>query len=249
MKVIAEIGTAWLPGTHPLRDAVKAAFDCGADLVKVQFWQDDGISRRRNGAKLDTWKLSCAELLDLADQFPSRIGASAFIPWDLEMLKGVCLNRDGCPLAFIKSATQEYQYAALAHSMSVFSYVHHVPLYVSVPHDGCLVVGNYGSPLPITWLYCEPSYPAEYWDYSHYRTEKMRRRLPGMVGLSDHTVDAHLLGMLLRSKCQDGAGIRLDAVEKHFCYDESLRDKVPDGGSWSLSPKAFTEYVKIARGA
>jgi sialic acid synthase SpsE len=246
MQVIAEVGTSWLPKKFPLQSAINAALDCGADLVKIQFWRNgEALSRRRGGAKaLEKWSLSMddmAELLDI-DHGPPLLGCSVFDDEDAEELidANICSEM----LAFIKTATQEYQCAGLAETVSCLSRQGRVPLYVSVPQDGCLVMGNYSSPLPITWMQCAPRYPASVIDYSEKRQVQMMERLPGKFGLSDHTENSILLRLWTANDCSP----KLDCVEKHFCYNEKLRKLVPDGGPWSLSRKAFKEYVKVAHG-
>lgn len=143
-------------------------------------------------------------------------------------------------MAFIKTATHEYQHFALADLASNYSEAG-IPLYVSVPRDGCLIQGNYSSPLPITWLYAEPFYPAFDDDYDVERLWQMQRRLIGNIGLSDHTEDYTLALKALK------VWPKLAVIEKHFCYDESLRGKTPDSGPWSLSVKDFAAFVKAVR--
>jgi hypothetical protein len=262
MKVIAEVGSNWQRVNFPLLDAIKAALDCGADLVKVQFWSNGKkLAMRRGGsAGLDEWGLSAVELLrmavDLSIEYGRLVlGASVFSPEDAGDLASKISWLKSSPLAFVKTATQEYQWAALAEVVSELSVCSDTPLYVSVPRDGCLTVGNYHSGQPITWLYCEPKYPAELYSYKIGRmcdraTEcnrlaEMAERLPGLIGLSDHTIDAKLVEELWGGlKYAKG----LACVEKHFCYHEGLRGKTPDAGPWSLSQKDFREYVKVAHG-
>ena len=254
MQVISEVGTCWLPRKFFLEEAIKAALDCGSDMVKLQYWTDGKmLAMRRGGAKgLEQWEISPKRVIELAEQLFEKhkrpvLGISVFHPEDVGRLERAAFNSKKIPLAFIKTATQEYQYAALAEAVSSFSALQVVPLYVSVPRDGCLTVGNYHSPQPITWLYAEPFYPASLFDYDGGRIPKMRTRLPGRVGLSDHTQHEVLLRNLTRSPSFDLK--QPDVVEKHLCYHEELRGLVPDGGPWSLSPADFKKYVEVAHGS
>jgi sialic acid synthase SpsE len=248
MQVIAEVGTAWLPKKFPLADAIKAALDCGADLVKIQYWQHgEVLAMRRGGAKgLERWNLSAQEVISLASKLALEygrtvLGCSVFHSDDVFGLEE---NGAHCAsLALIKTATQEYQCAALAEAASELSLQRQIPLYVSIPPDGCLVMGNYSSPLQITWLQCAPRYPACRRHYNGRRQIDMAQVLPGKFGLSDHTVDSNMLTDWVKAE-----GFKLDCVEKHFCYNEKLRKLVPDGGPWSLSQADFKQYVKVAHG-
>jgi sialic acid synthase SpsE len=252
MQVIAEVGSGFIPGKFPLESAIKAAMDCGADLCKIQFWSSGAqLAMRRGGAKgLEQWQLRPSYVVELAEKLAAEykrpvLGASIFHPDDVRRLELATINSRKIPLALVKSATQEYQYAALAEALSAFSTSQEVPLIVSVPRDGCLVVGNYHSPQPTTWLYAEPSYPAAVSQYDPTRIPHMRQRLPGKFGLSDHTPNCALLRKFV--DLENGfTEYVLDCVERHFLYDEYLRGQVPDGGPWSLSRADFKEYVKIA---
>jgi len=244
-KLVAEVGSCWKPGNfQSLKDACKAALDCGADLVKVQVFNAESLAVRRNCSpeKLRPWSIPVDWLQHLEparvnDKVEAKLGISLFRPEEADVLRDFC----SVQFAFVKSASQEYQYARLAESLSRYSCKPGVPLVVSVPPDGTLAVGNYYSPYPITWLWCEPFYPAneKYLDYK--RLDDMASRLPGQIGVSDHTSDVSFARSLLAQR-------KVDAWEKHFCYDESLRGNCPDGGPWSLSREKFRELAKIVHG-
>jgi len=249
MKVIAECGSGWLPGKYPLEDAIHAALDCGADLVKIQFWTSGKmLAMRRGGAKgLEQWELKARYVRDLAEKLFVEykrpvLGVSAFHPDDVVALARSTFGGEKFKLAFLKSASQEYQYAALAEAMGSFSATEEVPLLVSIPPTGCLAVSNYHSPAPITWMACVPHYPANAEDYAISRIGAMLDTLPGKTGLSDHTPDLSLL-----QKFSDHFG-SLAVVEKHLLFHEDLRGNVPDGGPWSLSQADFKKYVEVAHG-
>lgn len=250
-KLVAEIGSCWKPEDKTsITDAIKAALDCGADLVKLQVYDAVKLAWRR-GVKRDQllpWALTYRDLLEIIEEFPGRVGASFFDVQTLDSLRTHC-SFSGIKLAellaFAKSATQEYQWAALAKQMSYVSVTTGVPLFVSVPSDGTMVVGNYLSPEPITWLWCEPFYPANEYYLDYRRLESMGERLPGKLGVSDHTSDVSFAASILnRSQFKN-----LSAWEKHFCYNESLRGKTPDAGPWSLSREKFEELAGIVHGA
>lgn len=247
MKVIAEIGSCWLRDGYPLDDAIHAALACGADLVKIQWWSNEWSIMRRRAmvAGLDKWKLSTKEVHDLLKKWADKcgkpvIGFSVFDPKDVQALQDRCFNDEKIPAAFIKTASQEWQWAALAEAVSGFSLQQDVPLYVSVPAGATMSVGNYWSGKPITWLYCVPEYPAEFSVDTEQEMRVMINRLPGFKGVSDHTFhERPFVG---------GAFDLLRVTEKHFCYTEDLRGKCPDGGPWSLSPKNFEKYMETAHG-
>lgn len=243
MKIVAEIGSSWLPKEYPLKDAIKAALDCGVDMVKIQFWQDGQRFAMRRGGRtgLEKWALRPDYVLDLADRLAHEhkrpvLGVSAFLFDDVEALYSRDVSQ--VPLAFIKTAAYEYQYAELADAVSRYSAANGVPVYASVPADGCLSPANYWSPLPITWLQCIPHYPCQASDYSTLRLSQMLDVCPGLVGISDHTPDLSLLRQL-----HDYIGV-LAVWEKHFCYKDALRDRCPDGGPWSVGPEKLKELVQ-----
>ena len=245
VTIVSELGTCFQPGKpETLGDAAKAALNCGADLVKVQCFEAEGLCRRRGGLAfrddLARWELSFTSLERIFGDDLGKVGVTFFNSYPTWRIQPQLVKK----LAFLKTATQEYQYAKLAQRLSKLASEAGIPMIVSVPRDGCLVVGNYSSVKPITWLYSEPVYPAKFSDYQcgqggrWDRIEGMKRVLPGRFGLSDHTTDQHMAKFTLHQHPD------LDMIEKHFCYDENLRGKTPDSGSWALGCKEFEAFVK-----
>ena len=264
MQVICEIGSGWVRDQYPVEDAIKAAFDCGADFVKIQWWQNGKkLSMRRGGVvELEPWSLSASELLSLIEKFPRKtLGASVFDPGDIgDLCHLSAFGKDAVSrLGFLKVATQEHRYASLVERASSFSAAHRIPIFVSIPNDGCLTMGDYSSPLPITWLQCVPYYPAAVAAYDPFRIGQMRDRLPGHFGISDHTAGLGLIRKWAKgierttydplTDQADAEIMNIDVAEVHFCYHAALRGLVPDGGPWSLSPADFKKYVEVAHGS
>ena len=251
MKLIAEIGTCWERGNRDsLFAAVQAAENCGADIVKVQFICPVCLAARRGitPEKLMPWDMR-PHFEWLTSQVKKhctvKLGVSIFCVHGRDAIhkaapKGV--------IEFVKTATQEFQWADLASAVNNVSIARGMDLYVSVPPDGTLVVGNYGSTKPITWMYCVPEYPVVQnllglgEIYEEERMARMVRRLPGKHGISDHTAGIELAANMLK------IFPTMDAWEKHFCYDESLRGKTPDAGTWSLSQEDFTRMARSIHG-
>lgn len=242
MQLIAEVGSCFQPNDPmSLLDAAKAAMDLGADVVKLQVYNAEELSRRRGvePAKLEPWALD-KRFGELAQAL-----IKARIPFGASVFGGASANAVmayAADMKFLKTATQEYQCAALADRVSAYAVAAGIPLYVSVPEDACLVVGNYWSEKPITWLYCVPHYPAHADNYDSKQLERMMGCLPGQFGVSDHTPDKALFERFWSVFEQN-----IVAYERHFCYDESLRDRVPDGGPWSLNRKDFGKFAKEAK--
>lgn len=246
-KIVAEIGTCFEGGSpHKLVNAVRAALNCGADLVKIQYFTAERLAARRNVpvTKLVPWELNIHNLIDLVSKFPPKtLGVTCFSPLDVPLAEPPATE---LPLAFVKTATQEWQCAALAQEFAKLTGAG-VPLYVSVPRDACLVVGNYSAREPITWLYAEPKYPSGFCDYQIGQTDtpnrlsEMRDRLPGKIGLSDHTMDSRLAEFAVIKFSE------LAAIEKHFCYHETLRGKTPDSGPWAMGQKEFTKFAETLK--
>ena len=247
LKIIAEIGTCFASNKpQTVAGAVRTAFNCGADLVKLQWFVSDQLACRRGGRgktkSLVPWVIPIDHMNNIIDKYKGRVGVSIFALWNGN-------PKYFADFAFIKTATQEYQNSMLAQNVSEISMETECPLVISVPRDGCLVVGNYFSPKPITWLYAEPRYPALYTSYlcgqcagaARDRIQEMKSILPGEFGLSDHTVDSKLATYVIRRHPD------LACVEKHFCYSERLRGKTPDSGPWSLGTKAFAQFVRDAK--
>jgi len=245
ITVIAEIGTCWRPGDMAsLRDACKAALDCGADLVKVQCFDARLLSMRRNVRPQDLsgWDLMWGDVLDCVTE-NDRIGAS-FFHW--KHVLDLWGHMSTLLPAFLKSACQEWQNAELAEAFGQVSDACDLPLYVSVPPDATLSVGNYYGKQPITWMYCVPEYPAPKSNYHPSRVDQMARRLPGKVGISSHAPGREWL----EASKDLGKQLRLRGVtawEAHFCYDEKLRGQCPDGGPWSLSREDFEKVAEKVR--
>jgi len=243
MQIIAELGSCFEPG-HPetLLDAAKAAMEAGASCVKLQVYDAEELARRRGcePEKLAPWAMNIKQFDALAKALRGAgipFGASVFGPTSAITVSGYLNYR-----AFLNPASQEWQCASLAERVSAYAASARAPLYVSVPPDACLTVGNYWGPLPITWLACVPHYPAAAKDYSAKFLARMFDTLPGRFGVSDHTPDASLVRKLKKELGANFSG-KLLAFEKHFCYNESLREKVPDGGPWSLSKSDFGRFA------
>ena len=250
--IIAELGTGWKPfKPQTLVDAAKAARDCGADVVKVQYYDAELLAQRRGCAtsKLRPWALAGSEGC-LGHKVLAKIKAD--IPLGVTVFhwaRLASLLRDITPL-FLKTATQEYQGASLASGLCSELLVQgHSMLFVSFPIPTVPHVGNYFSTQPITWMACVPHYPAlpvdynPYLRYPHGQYTRALHNVPGRLGLSDHTVDGVAAALWLKEFPN------LFAIEKHFCYTESLRGKTPDSGPWSLSRRDFRDFVKTVRGS
>jgi len=249
-KLIAEIGTNWHPGKkYSLKAAVAKALECGADLVKLQVFKADLLAKRRGCAVSDLkpWAIPINWLDEILSDFVgdngrSLVGISVFDAMHLMVMSSVW---NVLP-AFIKSATQEYQYAALADTMSDASDRLDIPLIVSMPPDAPLVVGNYSSPLKITWMLCIPRYPAPRSAYDLKRLIRMKNELPGCcVGVSDHTAYHPDFIPLAESWLSVHKEPAISCWEKHFCYDEDLRANTPDSGSWALGVESFKRLAEI----
>ena len=252
--IIAELGSCFKPGKpKTLLDAAKAARDCGADMVKIQVYNTQGLAWRRGcpEKKLKPWALlddgvPQGLLRELAKIVP--FGASVFAGGS--HLTSICQ----CGPQFLKTATQEYQAVHIVSEVCIRALAFEkVQIYASfqiptVPH-----VGNYVSKHPIVWMACVPQYPAQNADYvvwggypsrgQEARYIRALHNVPGLLGLSDHTLD------FWTTECWLKEFPNLFAIERHFCYNESLRGKTPDAGPWSLSRRDFKDFVKTVRGS
>jgi len=248
MYLIAELGSCFQPGKpETLLDAAEAAMDAGADCVKLQVFEAQELARRRGGdaERLKPFEIGHRAFAMLAEGLNKKgisFGASVFGPASANTVCGHLAN-----MAFLKTATQEYQYAILVERVSAYAASAETPLLVSVPPDACLTVGNYWSDKPITWLSCVPHYPAAEKDYTVRHLARMFDTLPGRFGISDHTPDGMLYRGLERQLGDKFSG-KLVVWERHFCYDESLRGHVPDGGPWSLSRTDFAKFARMLHG-
>jgi sialic acid synthase SpsE len=230
--------------------------DAGADCVKLQVFGAQELARRRGGdpERLRPFEIDQRTFNMLAEGLGRKsipFGTSVFGPASANTVCGHLAS-----MAFLKTATQEYQYAILAERVSAYAASAETPLLVSVPPDACLTVGNYWSDKPITWLACVPHYPASWEDYigpwvggqpRYAVLARMFDTLPGRFGISDHTPKAEL-HRCLKERLGDKFSGKLVVWEKHFCYDESLRDHVPDGGPWSLSKTNFAKFARMLHG-
>jgi len=237
ITLVADIGSNWGGGIEGLLKAARKARECGANLVKIQFYLAETLALRRSATRdaLSPWEISEEFLGELVSEFPPlRLGITVFHPDDVERATSCIEN-----YAFIKTATQEWQYVALAEAVSQYSAKTGVPLFVSVPRGAPLIVGNYSSPYPITWLACDHSYPATCLGIAE-RIEAIARYLPGYAGFSDHSEGLGITEYVLGE-----VGDKLSVVEKHFCYDENLRGKAPDSGSWALGRDEFAKLAEM----
>ena len=251
IKVIAEIGSNFFPNDREsCLSAIKSAEDCGADLVKVQLFDALNLSFRRGGSSksvyLEQWSLMddfCWLAQKVKQDCSVGLGASIFCG-----NSGRVFHEQVGYLSFVKIASQEFQWASLAQAVSLMACVRDITLMVSVPPDAPLIVGNYMAKNPIVWMLCQPEYPARKDSYGSFRINEMANRLPGLIGVSDHTVignDRSMASILLDDyKCRESVSY----WERHFCYDKKLRGLSPDGGDWSSGPAEFKKLVEVLHG-
>lgn len=243
--IIAEIGAKYADMAL-IKEMIKSARQCGADLVKFQTYQAETISTpgswftMEDGSKVSqydffkNYELSPDDHREI-DLFCREIG----VGWlstpshqnDINLLETFnpiaykTGSDDLTNLPFLRQVAEKGRPMLVSTGMCTLGEIERAV-------EAILAVGN-GD---LTLLHCVVSYPSRAEDANLKVIETLTRAFGLPVGLSDHTTDE------LTSVLATALGARV--IEKHFTLDHAL--KLPDHQA-SLDPAAFALLVERVR--
>lgn len=243
--VIAEIGAKYAD-MSVIKDMVRAAANCGADMVKFQTYRAETIASPgsyftfedgRRVSQFDFFKayelneddhialdLLCKELNIAWTSTPSHLT-------DLDLLEKFDLpcyktgSDDITNLPFLQAIAEKGRPMLVSTGMCTLSEI-----------DAAVntIVGTGNEQLVL--LHCVVSYPSRHEDANLRVIETLQKAFHLPVGLSDHTQDEFTSVLAT----QLGAVV----IEKHFTLDHAL--KLPDHEA-SLDPEQFQRLVERVR--
>ena len=241
-SVIAEIGANY-GGIDVVKNMVRAAARCGADMVKFQTYRAETIATPasfftfEDGSKVSQYDFFKSNELgqkdhDELDALCEEIG----IQWlstpshfsDLELLEKYDLpfyktgSDDLTNLPFLRAIAEKGRPMLVSTGMCTLGEI-------EAAVETVLATGN----LQLVLLHCVVSYPSRPEDANLKVIETLQKAFGVPVGLSDHTQDEFT--SILAT--QMGAVV----IEKHFTLDHAL--KLADHEA-SLDPVQFTRLVE-----
>ncbi len=255
--IIAELSGNHLHDLTKAKELIRAAYEAGADAIKLQTYTPDTISLDTQGMKEDVrnkyhtveidhpdWKgLSYHDLYKKVytpwewhaelDNEARKYGLVLFsTPFDLSAVD--FLEEQNVP--FYKIASYELVHLPLIKRIAQTR----KPVIMSVGmgtgeeiDDAVRTLRENGCP-GITLLHCISSYPAETGDLNLAKIQDLKRRYPDcMIGFSDHSLDTDAPAMAV------GVGARV--IERHLCLSRALGG--PDS-SFSSEPHEFRELIR-----
>lgn len=243
--IIAEIGAKYA-GMDIIKQMVKAARDCGADMVKFQTYRAETISTpgsvftMEDGSQVSQYDFFKSYELTLEDHreldaFCRELGiawlSTPSHPEDVELLETFdpvaykTGSDDLTNLPFLRCIAEKGRPMLVSTGMCTLGEVERAV-------ETILSTGN----RDLILLHCVVSYPSRIEDANLRAIETLARAFGLPVGLSDHTTDE------FTSVLATQLGARV--IEKHFTLDHALN--LPDDQA-SLDPAAFARLVERVR--
>ena len=239
--IIAEIGANY-GGIETVKKMVRAAVECGADMVKFQTYRAETIATSgsyftfEDGSKVSQFDFFKAyELTEADHEELNALCIELDVPWistpshvtDLELLEKYnppfykTGSDDLTNLPFLKAIAEKGVPMLVSTGMCSIGEIEEAV-------DAIFATGN----SQLVLLHCVVSYPSKPEDANLRVIETLQKTFGVPVGLSDHTQD-ELTSVLAT---QMGAAV----IEKHFTLDHAL--KLPDHEA-SLDPEQFKLLV------
>ena len=259
VEIIAEIGVNHNGDFSLARELIHVAKECGADVVKFQYFQAERVVHHTaaiaeyqaraswsSRSQLDLVKrleLSTSQMGDLIEYSRSLNISCLVTPFDLPSLRDVA---EIFRLDRVKIASGDITYAPLLDAAArLFTRV--------ILSTGGSSLGDVeralgwmnaaatraNLPLPeTTLLHCVSNYPADERDMNLRAIQTLREATGLPVGLSDHTMGSFAAPLAV--------AVGATTLEKHITLDRSLDG--PDHAA-SMDPESFRDYCALIRSA
>ncbi len=229
VDVIAEIGSCHDGSLDQALKLIHAAKDCGADIVKAQFWSSAArMAERRKApdyeaiyAKYQVPEAWLPVLRREANRLGLVFACSSYLPEDVDTV--------AAHAEILKIASFEANDPKLLWAHQPFTRTHAIIASVGLDGAAGAVWDMLGSSVRV--LHCVTAYPAPLNALS-------LERIDGVDGYSDHSGDIRVGGWAVAA----GA----TTIEAHLRLDDTDNDN-PDAGPHALTPIAFDAYVREIR--
>jgi pseudaminic acid synthase len=251
--IIAEMSANHNGSLQTAKDTIKAAYECGADAIKLQTYRADTITLN---CKNDDFKITQGTLWD--DRYLYELYEEAYTPWEwhkelFDYAQEIGIDIFSSP--FDKSAVDFLErlnpsaYKIASFEITDYELIRYTaskqkPIIISTGIasedeikdvvDICRSEGNEN----IILLKCTSAYPAPLEDANLLTIPDLTNRFGVVSGFSDHTLGstAPIMAVTLGAK----------VIEKHFIIDKSI------GGAdaeFSMEAKEFKKMVEAIRDA
>lgn len=227
VEVIAEIGSCHDGSIDKAIALIHAAKECGADIVKAQYWSSaKRMAKRRKApeyeavyAKYQVPEAWLPVLRAEANRVGLRFACSSYLPEDVDTV--------AAQAAILKISSFEANdpELLLAHR----PYVGRIVVSLGLGSRRNVVHALLGP--KVKYLHCVSAYPAPV-DTLHLS------RIRQFDGYSDHSGDIRVGGWAVAAKAE--------IIEAHLRLDETDNDN-PDAGPHALCPELFSYYVREIR--
>ena len=218
IEIVCECGINSNGDFHRALDMVAAAYECGADTVKFQYYDPEKLLDKNHPELKDCWDVIVnsqltkeqIELLKAeAESYGMGFLVSVFTPEDVRWLDSIGIDR-------FKIASRSAYDLELAQAISFTE----KPVLISDGYfkkDRSAAIYTLPMVAKIKRLYCVSKYPTPLEDiefFMPFNGVSRSKFLTSCVGFSDHTigVSAAMAAMVM------GANI----IEKHFTLDRNL---------------------------
>ena len=250
--IIAELGTSHSGDLQKAKEMIKAAFEAGANCIKLQMVFADEILHPKTGTVLlpggqinlyDSFKQ-----LERPQEFYAELKSYIELNGMLFLctpfgLKSAKMLHELKPKA-VKIASPELNYTALLQKISNWN----LPILLSTGvsslgdiEKALAVLGNRDQP-PICLLHCVTAYPAPETDYNLRLLPNLSAIFGVTAGVSDHSLNPQLVPVLAITQ---GAVL----IEKHFCLsreDTGLDDPIAlPPSEFALMTNTIKQAVKL----
>lgn len=229
-QVIAEIGSCHDGSIDKALQLIQAAKDCGADVVKAQFWSSASrMAERRNAPEYEAIyaKYQVPEdWLPVLAKETRRMGmefaCSVYLPEDVATVK---FHADIVKVSSFEANDERLLAALLRHA------VRRMVVSMGLGANRYIVEEALGTDIGL--LHCVTAYPApldalDLW------------KIRALGGYSDHSGDIRVGGWAFAH------GARI--IEAHLRLDDTDNEN-PDAGPHALCPISFDAYVREIRDA
>lgn len=245
LLIIGEIASSHDGDLNKARQLVKAAFNAGCDVAKIQFWSDaDRLADLRGSSDearsiYRKYRVPAEWLPILRNEFKDhKLAATCFLPEDVSTV----LPYIDC---FKVSAFECENYVLMDEINRVRKESGFLPLIVSVNSLVSVTDALIERLMPgDLLLYCVSEYPANRESIQLEMINKIQEKLlmlsnvSAMVGYSDHS------GLVSMGREAARQGAR--AIEFHLKLSTTNKEN-PDAGEFAHMPESAKAYVQQAR--
>ena len=232
MEIVAECGINHNGDLDTAIELIYAAKECGADVVKFQYFMPEILCANRNNY----------DALDILRKNKMHYHWLPILKKECDKLRIEFLCTPFCKFTAedVEPHVKRFKIAATEVNLEFVKEVakYGKPLILSVGKVSQKELDKIMSEVnvPVTLLYCVVKYPALPEDYDLTELDRLRKRYKVPIGLSDHTQG-------IKTAIEAAKKYNADVIEKHFMLEDgNCIDK-----EVSLTPKELLKLINIIR--